>query len=456
MSDSSNSPSGTPRELQKRLHALLADKPPPLGQIRDLLLNMHAAEIADTLESLPGKSRGKIWSLIDLERHGNVLSHLQDAVKTEFLEQMHPQEVVVTTQSLATDDAADIIQKFPEGVQDTILRSMDEQNRARLASALSYPKNTAGGLMNTDIVPIRANVSLDTVIRYLRRGVEHIPEKTDKLMVVDRKNRYLGVLPVISVIVSPPSATVGELTHKETGIAATLPANEVATLFEQRDLVSAAVVDDDGLLLGRITVDVVVDIIQEGADQVVRNMAGLPQYDMFSPVFSSVKNRALWLGINLLTALLGAWVIGRFEDTIQQLVTLAILLPLVAGMGGVAGSQTLTVAVRGIALDQLNHSNAKALMIKEVMVGLVNGIFWACVIGWIVALWFGSTSLGIIIGLAMIVNLVVAAFAGATIPLVLKRHGVDPAIAGSVLLTTVTDVVGFFAFLGLAAIFLIG
>ncbi len=446
---------GATRELQKQLHGLLAKKPPPLNQIRNLLLKMHVAEAADLLESMPSKLRGKVWGVIDLERQGDILSHLQDEVKAEFLEQMHPQEVVVATKALETDDAADIIQELPEDVQDAILLSMDNQNRARLALALSYPKNTAGGLMNTDIVSVRADVSLDVVMRYLRR-VEHIPEKTDKLMVVDRENRYLGVLPVISAIVGDPDATVGELTREENGISATLSANEVATMFERRDLVSAAVVNDDGLLLGRITVDDVVDVIQAEADQVVMNMAGLHKVDMFSPVFASVKNRAMWLGINLVTAFLAAWVIGRFEETIRHLVALAILMPIVAGMGGVAGSQTLTIAVRGIALDQLGKSNARALMIKELAVGLLNGVFWACVIGGIVVLWFGSAALGVIMGLAMIVNLIAAALAGATIPLVLKRYGVDPAIAGGVLLTTVTDVVGFFTFLGLAALFLMG
>ena len=435
-----------------QLHELLASK--SLDRVRDLLSEMHPSEIADFLESLPGKSREKIWDLIDLDREGDVLTHLQDAVRSEHLEQMRPQEVAAATKDMETDDAADVIQDLPEDVQDTVLLSMDEQNRIRLASVLSYPEDTAGGLMNTDVIPIRADVSLDVVIRYLRR-VEDIPEKTDNLMVVDRENQYLGTLSVVDILVGDPEAFVGDLMNEETAISADLSDNEVAKMFEQRDLVSAAVVNDEGMLLGRITVDDVVDVIQEEAEQTVRSMAGLGDDDMFAPIFTSTKRRAVWLGINLVTAFLGAWVIGRFEDTIQQLVALAVLMPIVAGMGGVAGSQTLTIAIRGIALGQLSKSNARALMFKEAAVGLLNGLVWACVVSVIVILWFGDVSLGFIIGLAMIINLIVAAFAGAVIPMGLKRYGIDPAIAGGVLLTTVTDVVGFMTFLGLASIFLV-
>jgi magnesium transporter len=415
---------------------------------------MHPSEIADVMESLPGKSRATLWNLIDPGIEGDVLSELQDAVRAELLEQMQPQEVAEVTKDLDTDDAADIIQDLPEEVQDSVLLSMDEQNRLRLASVLSYPEDTAGGLMNIDVVPIRAEVSLDVVMRFLRR-LGQIPEKTDNLMVVDRENRFLGVLALTDVLVSDPEDTVGEVMIKETGIPAQTPDNEVAKMFEQRDLVSAAVVNDENILLGRITVDDVVDVIQEEAEHIVRSMAGLGDDDMFAPIITSTKRRALWLGINLATAFLAAWVIGRFEETIQQLVALAILMPIVAGMGGIAGSQTLTVAIRGIALGQISKSNARALMIKELAVGILNGIMWACVVSVIVVLWFQNLPLGIIIGLAMIINLIIAALAGAFIPLALKHFGIDPAIAGGVLLTTVTDVVGFMTFLGLATIFLI-
>jgi magnesium transporter len=441
-----------PQDTVSQLHELLTSE--SRDHVRKLLAEMHSSEIADFLESLPSKPREIVWSLIDPEREGELLTHLQGAVRSEHLEQMQPHEVAAATKYLQTDDVADIIQDLPEDVQETVLRSMDEQNRLRLSSALSYPEDSAGGLMNTDVIPIRADVSLDVVIRYLRR-LENIPEKTDNLMVIDRESQYLGTLSVIDILIGNSETSVGELMKEDTGISADLSASEVAKVFEQRDLVSAAVVNAEGMLLGRITVDDVVDVIQDEAEQTVRNMAGLGDEDMFAPIFSSTKRRTIWLGINLATAFLAAWVIGRFEDTIEQLVALAVLMPIVAGMGGVAGSQTLTIAIRGIAIGQLTKSNAKALMLKEAAVGLLNGLMWACVVSVIVIFWFDDISLGLIIGVAMIVNLIVAALAGAVIPLALKRYGVDPAIAGGVLLTTVTDVVGFMTFLGLAAMFLV-
>ena len=331
---------------------------------------------------------------------------------------------------------------------------MDEQNLQRLSSILTYPEDTAGGLMNIDVVSVRADVSLDAVARYLRLLGE-IPAKTDNLMVVDRNNNYLGVLPLTELLVRGPETTVGAWMEEEAYLSANTPKSEVAKLFEQRDLVSAAVIDDEGHLLGRITIDDVVDVIQEAAEQAVRSMAGLGEDDMFSPVFVTTKRRAIWLGINLITAFLAAWVIGRFEDTIQELVALAVLMPVVAGMGGIAGSQTLTIAIRGIALGQIVKTNIKPLLFKELTVGTINGVLWSCVVATIVILWFDNILLGIVIGVSMIINLVIAALAGASIPLVLKHFGIDPAIAGGVILTTVTDVVGFMTFLGLATIFLV-
>lgn len=440
-------------EALELLHKSLSAKTHDLT--RELLANMHPSVIADTLEGLPGKSRETLWNLIDPEVEGDVLSELQDAVRAELLENMQPQEVAAATKDLAADDAVDIIQDLPEELQDTVLLSMDEQNRHRLASILSYPEDTAGGLMNTDVLPVRADVTLDVVIRYLRKLGE-VPEKTDNLIVVDRDNKYIGVLALSDVLIKDPESSVGEVMNEETGISAITPTSDVAKMFEQRDLVSAAVVDGDGMLLGRITVDDVVDVIQEEAEYAVRAMAGLGEDDMFAPVITSTKRRALWLGINLATAFLASWVIGRFEETIQQLVALAVLMPIVAGMGGIAGSQTLTIAIRGIALGQINRSNAKSLMYKECAVGILNGIMWACVVSMIVILWFQNLPLGIIIGLAMIINLIIAALAGSLIPLGLKHFHIDPAIAGGVLLTTITDVVGFMTFLGLATIFLLG
>ena len=421
---------------------------------RRLVRGLHPSEVADFIERLPARERGGVWALLDPAREGAVLAQMQDTVRADVLEQMRPTDVADATRTLAADDVADILQDLPDEVAGTILQAMDAQNRQRLADILTYPEDTAGGLMDTDVVSVRADVSLDVVARYLRR-LGQIPDQTDNLMVVDRDNQYLGVLPLAELLVRPTESPVADWMQDEISLPARLPATDVARLFEQRDLVSAAVVDEAGSLLGRITIDDVVDVIQEEAEQALRSMAGLGEDDMFSPVIASARRRAVWLGINLLTAFLAAWVIGRFAETIRELVALAVLMPVVAGMGGIAGSQTLTIAIRGIALGQLVKSNIRPLLEKELAVGLVNGVIWSAVVGLIVVLWFGDFSLGLIIGVAMIINLLVAALAGALIPVVLKHYGIDPAIAGGVILTTVTDVVGFMTFLGLATIFLI-
>ena len=424
------------------------------AQVRLLLEELHPSEIADLLESQPAKSREMLWDLVSPELEGDVLSETQDEVRVGLLEQMQPAEVAEVTKDLEADDVADILQDLPDDVAESVLLSMDAQNRERLASILSYPEDSAGGLMNIDVVSVRADVSLDVVARYLRKLTD-IPKHTNNLMVVDRDNHYLGVLSLTDLLTNKPESTVGEHMQAETGIQADTTAHEVAKIFEQRDFISAAVIDEEDRLLGQITVDDVVDVIQEEAEHTVRSMAGLSEDDMFAPVIVSTKRRAVWLGINLLTAFLASWVIGRFEDTIETLVALAILMPIVASMGGIAGSQTLTVAIRGLALGQITHSNTRSLLLKEFAVGVFNGLIWASVVAVAAALWFQNAPLGLIIGIAMILNLIVAALAGGLIPITLKRFGVDPAIAGGVLLTTITDVVGFMTFLGLATLFLL-
>ena len=419
-----------------------------------MLESFHPSEIADLLESLPGRSRRLLWELVDPEVEGDVLSDVQDAVRTGLLERMQPQEVAEVAKGLDTDDAADILQDLPEALVDSVLLSMDVQNRDRISSLLSYPEDTAGGLMDTDVISVRADVSLDVVARYLRQLGE-IPEHTDNLVVVDRESRYLGLLSLADVLVNKSEDSVGEHMFEGVGIPADMPAEDVARLFEQRDLISTAVLDEDRKLLGRITIDDVVDVIQERAEQTVRSMAGLGEDDIFASVLSSTRRRAVWLGISLISVFLAAWVIGRFEATIEELVALAILMPIVAGMGGIAGSQALTISVRGLALGQISRQNARSLILKEFAVGLINGALWATVVGAVATLWFSDRGLGVIIGLAMIINLICAALAGSMIPLVLKKFGVDPAIAGGVILTTVTDVVGFMTFLGLATVFLL-
>ena len=424
--------------------------------VRNALANLHPSELADLLESLPSEIRDELWVHVEPEAEGDVLAQANDAVRAALLENMAPHEVAAATASLDTDDAADILQDLPVSRADEVLRSMDEQNRVRIASVLSYPEDTAGGLMNVDVVTVRADVDVEVVLRYLRLHGS-IPEKTDSLMVVDRENIYLGVLSLAALVAASPDTYIGDLMRIDAdGIPATTDEASVALLFEQRDLLSAAVVDGNGSLLGRITVDDVIDVIREQSAHSFMSAAGLnEEEDIFAPVVDSTRRRSLWLGINLATAFLAAWVIGRFEATIEQLVALAILMPVVASMGGVAGSQTLTIVIRGLALGQIGSANARLLLYRELAIGVLNGILWAVVVALVGGLWFGDIRLGAVIGIAIIINLVVAAFSGAVIPLILRRINVDPALAGGVVLTTVTDVVGFFAFLGLATLFLL-
>lgn len=443
----------TEQPILDQLHEALENE--HFADARALLRDLHSSEIADLLESLPSQDRQQVWWLIDPELAGDVLSHAQESVRVSLLELMQPQDVVDATSSLDTDDAADIIQDLPEALIESVLLAMDEQNRQRLASVLSYPEDTAGGLMNLDVIPVRADVTLDVISRFLRRRNE-IPHGTDALMVVDRENKYLGILPLSALFLNDPDSTVGECMDTEIEpLPATQSASEVAKLFEQRDFVSAPVVDDDGHLLGRITVDDIIDVIHEETEQTFRRMAGIEEHDLFAPVLPSARRRAVWLSINIVATFIAAAVIGRFEATIQQLVALAVLMPVVANMGGVAGNQTLTIIVRGLALGQVGRSNFQPLLNKELAIGMLNGCLMAFIVALIAYLWFENPLLSMVIGAAMIINLVCGALAGAVLPLLLKRFGIDPAIAGSMLLTTVTDVVGFFSFLGLATLLLL-
>ncbi len=424
--------------------------------VRDALGSLHPSELADLLESLPSEIREELWLHIEPEAEGGVLAEANDSVRAALLENMAPQEVAAAAASLDSDDAADILQDLPESRADEVLRSMDEQNRARIASILSYPEDTAGGLMNVDVVTVRADVDAAVVLRTLRLN-HSIPEKTDSLMVVDRENTYLGVLALATLVSAPTSAYVGDLMKIDAeGIPATTAAADVALLFEQRDLLSAAVVDGNGSLLGRITVDDVIDVIREQSAHSFMSAAGLNEEDdIFAPVMDATRRRSTWLAINLATAFLAAWVIGRFEATIEQLVALAILMPVVASMGGIAGSQTLTIVIRGLALGQIGSANARLLLYREMTIGVLNGMLWAVIVALVAGVWFSDIWLGVVIGAAIVLNLIAAAFAGAVIPLVLRRIQIDPALAGGVVLTTVTDVVGFVSFLGLATVFLL-
>lgn len=365
-------------------------------------------------------------------------------------------QLVAITEGLHTDDLADLLQDLPGTVIHELLHSMDKQNRQRLETVLSYPEDTAGGLMDLDIVTVRANVTLDVVLRYLRLRGE-IPDLTDSLMVVDRFDHYQGLLSLATLLTSDPDTSVAEVMDRAVdGILASTADDAVARLFEDRDLVSAPVVDEAGKLRGRITIDDVVDVIREEADHSLMSMAGLDEEnDIFAPAMLSARRRAVWLGINLATAFLASWVIGLYESTLEKVVALAVLMPIVASMGGIAGSQTLTIMIRGLALGQVGPTNARTLMVKELLVSILNSLIWSVVVAVIATAWFQNTDIGLIIATALMINLVCAALAGFSIPLALKHMGIDPALAGSVLLTTVTDVVGFMAFLGLGTWYLL-
>lgn len=423
-------------------------------QVSRMLNGLPAVDIAHILESSPPNARLALWKLVDTEREGDVLQELSEDIQAAFLSQMNTAEVVQATEGLDADDIADLLQQLPNQIIQEVLAAMSAQDRQRVESVLSYDDDTAGGLMNTDAVTVRPRFTLDVVLRYLRRH-DDIPASTDNLFVVNRQDQFLGLLPISKLLTSDPSVTVREvmLTDVE-AITAEMHDSEVANLFERHDWISAPVVDSQRKLLGRITIDDVVDVIREDADHSLMSLAGLDEEeDTFAPVLKATPRRAVWLGINLLTAIMASSVINLFQDTIDKVVALAVLMPIVASMGGVAGSQTLTVVIRGIALGQIGRNNLSWLLSREFRVGLINGMIWAITMGVIAALWFGDSRIAFIIGAAMVINLLTAATAGALLPVTLKRFNIDPALAGGVALTTITDVVGFFSFLGLATYF---
>ena len=422
-----------------------------------LILNgLHPAEIARLLESSPSRQRRLIWEMLDHKNDGEVLLEVGEEVRNNLMESMDDESLLAATKGLDIDDLADLLDELPETVVKQALKGMDYQYRTRLEGVMNYDENTAGGLMNTDTITIRPDVTLDVVLKYLRLRKE-MPQNTDNIIVVDRYNHYLGTLSVTALLCADPEKTVSEsMDNAYISINANTLANEVTNIFEDRDLVSAPVVDKNNILLGRITIDDVVDVIREESEHTVLNMAGLTdEEDIFAPVLPSTRRRAIWLGINLLTALIASGVISLFQETIEQVVALAVLMPIVASMGGIAGSQTLTLVIRGIALGNISSTNSKSLLVKEISVGLLNSLLWACVIGVLSSYWFNNYLIGVVIGIAMIANLGFAALSGVLIPIMLKRIGVDPALGGGVILTTITDVIGFSSFLALGTIFLL-
>lgn len=448
--------SNNPEKLQPRLAKLNeALENGALDQARRMLnRGLAPVDVAHLLESTPPKEREILWGLLDPELHGDVLQYLGDDVQLEFLNRMDAEQLLTATEGLDVDDLADLLQQLPNTVIQEVLQSMEAQERQRVEAVLSYPEDTAGGLMNPDAITIRPDITLDVVLRYLRRH-ERLPDATDTLLVVTRRDELIGMLSLNRLLVSDVSVLVREVMETDFhSIQATASDSDVATLFQKHDLISAPVVGIDGKLLGRITIDDVVDVIREDAEHQVMSMAGLDEdEDTFAPALRTSRRRAFWLGINLIAATIVSIAIGFFEDTIQQIAALAVLMPIVSSMGGIAGSQTLTVLIRGIALGHVSGANVRWLLVRELLVGLTNGLIWAVVVGTMSIFRFDDIRLGQIIAMAMVINLTVATLAGTLIPVLLKKFKIDPALSGGVLLTTITDVVGFVAFLGLATVF---
>jgi len=420
-----------------------------------MITAMHPAEIARLIEALPPAQREVVWNFVEPETEGDVLVELNENVRQSLIDGMDANELLAAAENMELDDLADVVGDLPEAVSLQLVKSMDQQDRERLKTVLSYEPDTAGGLMNTDTVSVRADVTVEVVLRYLRMRGE-LPDKTDRLFVVDRNDRYLGTLALTRLLTEDPEKPVGDILDADAPrIAPEITAHDVARLFQDRDLVSAAVVDNDGKLLGRITVDDVVDVIREEAAHEVLSPAGLAdEEDVFAGVMPSTRRRLVWLGINLVTAFLAAAVVSRFEGTIEKVAALAALMPIVASMGGIAGTQTVTLIIRGIALGQVEWVNARWLLWKEIGVGGLNGIIWALIVGSVTMAWYGTWKIAVIIAAATLINLLCAAAVGVIVPLGLKRMRIDPALSAGVILTTFTDCVGFATLLGLGAIFL--
>ena len=425
-----------------------------LYQVRQMVKTLPAAGIAHLLESSPPKARTVLWELLDRDAEGEVIQYLNEDLQAEFLREYNAAEVAELAAGLEPDDLADILQQLPQQVAAEVLQAMDEQDRQRVESVLSHDEDTAGGLMNIDTITVRKGHSVELVLRYLRRH-DTIPEMTDNIHVVNRQDMFLGILPLRELLVSDPATLVMDIMRTDIeAIPVSMPEEQVAQLFEQHDWVSAPVTDENGKLVGRITIDDVVDVIRDSTEHSLMSMAGLDEEDdTFAPVLKTARRRAVWLGVNLVAAALAALVIYVFQDVVDQIVYLAVLMPIVANMGGVAGTQTLTLVIRSIALGHISPSNSAWLVIRELNVALLNGFVWAVAMGLIAMFWYNDLLLALIAAVAMLINVVSAALTGAYLPLFLRRMNLDPALAGSVILHTLTDSIGFFAVLVLAQMF---
>ena len=438
--------------LQKILD--VKDKELSLNQIKTILKDMPHSEIAHVLESSPPDQRKLLFSLLETSEEGDVLADVGEEIQQDLISGISNEELSEAVKELELDEVVDILQNLPEERMQSILSKMSLRDRNRIEEGLVYPDDTAGGLLNTDVLSVRPDHTVEVVTRYLREQKE-LPENTDKIFVVSKDDKYLGEILINKIITSEVSEKIENLiSPKADPILVTESDRDVATIFERNNLISAAVVNNNGELLGRITIDDVVDVILEDADQNFLGMAGVAE-DTFAPPGRAAKSRVFWLSMNLLTAFIASMSINIFQDTLDKVVYLAVLMPIVASMGGVAATQTLTIVLRGLTLEQINDTNIKWLLKRELAVSILNGIVLSILVGFVTYIWFQNSLISILISCALIINLISSVFAGVIVPLVLRKLNQDPAIAGSVVVTTVTDVIGFLSFLGLATIFLI-
>ncbi len=423
--------------------------------VRRLLQDMEPEDIAHLLEASPPKERQVLWQLTDPEEQGEILDELSEDVKDGIVSQMEPEKLAAVTEGMESDDVAYVLRSLSDERYQEVLAQMDTTDRHRIEEALAYPEDTAGGMMSTDFVTIRGDVTTDVVLRYLRMRGE-LPEATDSLYVVDNEQILIGHLSLSTLITTQPDIEIKDVMQDaDEAIAVDMADSEIANIFERRNWISAPVVDANNHLVGRITIDDVVDLIREEAEHSMMSMAGMDDdEDTFAPVLKSAKSRSIWLGVNVLTALAAASVSNMFEHTLQQMATVAVLMTIVPSMGGVAGNQTVALVIRGLAVGHIGESNTRWLLSKEARVGLINGVVWALIIGLVVFIWKGSLILSVIMAGAMLANLFIAGVAGVLIPIGLKKLKIDPAFAGGMALTTCTDIVGLMVFLGLATIFI--
>ena len=444
-----------PIEQENNLNQLLENSSElSQDEIRILLKKLSSSEIAHALESSPPKQRKLFFSLLETNEEGDVLVDLGEEIQQDLVSNISNEELAEAVKELEPDETVDILQNLPEDRMNTILSKMSYRDRKRIEIGLTYPENTAGGLLNTDVISVRPSHSIEVVINYLR-DQEELPDNTDKIFVVNKEDEYIGEIAISKIITCKPNLTVREIMSTSSNpILVSQDDKEVATIFERNDIISSAVIDESGKLIGRITIDDVLDVIREDADQNFLGMAGVAE-DTFAPPGRAARSRVFWLSMNLLTAFIASMTINIFKDVLDQIVYLAILMPIVASMGGVAATQTLTIVLRGLTLEQINSSNLRWLFKRELAVSILNGLVLSILVGLVTYFWFHEITLALLISFALIINLVSSVIAGVFVPIILRRLNQDPAISGSVVVTTVTDVIGFLSFLGLATVFLI-